>query len=67
MMSSHDRPYSSRRSPRTYGLLSDDGRLTLVLLGIQNLVRDPSPSQQLGEVLALLDADGADQDRLARR
>ena len=43
----------------------DDRRLTLVLLGVEHLVRDAAPAQLVGEVLALLDRGGADQHRLA--
>ena len=47
--------------------LRDDRRLTLVLLGVEDLVRDAATAQLVGEVLALLDRGGADQHRLARR
>jgi hypothetical protein len=43
----------------------DDRRLTLVLLGVQHLVRDAPAAQQRGQVLALLHAHRAHQHRLA--
>ena len=46
------------------GVLDDLG-LALVLLGVQDVVRDPAPLHQLGEVLGGLDGDRADEDRLA--
>src|SRR5680860_1188589 len=45
--------------------VGDDLRLPLVLLGVQDLVPDPSPLQETREVLRDLDRDRADQDRLA--
>ena len=36
-----------------------------VLLGVQHRVRDAALLQQAGQLLGLLDRDGADQDRLA--
>ena len=45
--------------------LGDDRGLALVVLGVEDLVRDAASAQLVGEVLALLDADRADQDRLA--
>ena len=43
----------------------DDLGLVGVLLGVEDGVRDAALLQQAGEVLGLLDRDGADQDRLA--
>jgi len=43
----------------------DDLALPLVLLRVQDVVRDAPPLQQLREVLGLLDRDRADEDRLA--
>ena len=45
--------------------LGDDEASLLVLLGVQHVVRDPLLAQQRGDHLGLLDADGADQHRLA--
>ncbi len=45
--------------------LRDDERLALVLLGVQDGVLDPLLAQERGDDLGLLDADGADQHRLA--
>ena len=45
--------------------LGDDLGLTGVLLGVEHLVGDAALLQQARQVLALLDADGADEDRLA--
>jgi hypothetical protein len=45
--------------------LGNDRGLALVLLGVEHLVTDPALGQLLGEVLALLDAGGADEDGLA--
>ena len=39
--------------------LGDDPRLTLVLLGVQHLVRDAAAIERLGETLRLLDRCGA--------
>ena len=44
--------------------LGDDRGLALVLLGVEDLVRDALAAQLVGEVLALLDRDGADEHRL---
>ena len=43
----------------------DDLRLARVLLRVEDVVLDPLPRQQLGEVLGRLDRDRADEDRLA--
>ena len=45
--------------------LGHDHRLASVLLGVEHLVRHAPLLQQLRQVLALLDADRADQHRLA--
>ncbi len=45
--------------------LGDDVGLTGVLLGVEHLVFDAALLQQPREQLGLLDADGADEDRLA--
>ncbi len=45
--------------------LGDDLRLALVVLGVQDLVLDAALAQLLRQVLGLLHADRADQDRLA--
>ena len=45
--------------------LRDDLRLTLVLLGVEDLVRDAATTQQGREQLGLLDAGRADEHRLA--
>ena len=45
--------------------LGDDVRLPLVLLGVEHLVGDAALLEQPGELLGLLDRDGADQHRLA--
>ena len=45
--------------------LGDDERFACVLLGVQNLVRNASFVQLTREILALFDADGADEHRLA--
>ena len=45
--------------------MRDDLRLVGVDLGVQHRVRDAALAQLVGEVLGLLDRDGADQDRLA--
>ena len=42
--------------------LGDDRRLLLVELGVQDLVLDAPPVEHLGEDLALLDRDRADED-----
>lgn len=44
--------------------LGDDRGLAGVLLGVEHLVADPAATQQVGQVLALLDRHGADEDRL---
>jgi hypothetical protein len=44
--------------------LGHDRCLTLVVLGVQHLVRHASPLEHPGQHLGLLDADGADQHRL---
>ena len=44
--------------------LGDDRRLTLVVLGVQHLVRDAAPLEHPGQDLGFLHARGADQDRL---
>ncbi len=44
--------------------LSDDERLAVVLLRVQDLVRHTALEQQLRQVLGLLDARRADEDRL---
>ena len=41
-------------------------RLLLVVLRVQDVVLDAAAVQQPGELLGLLDRDGADEDRLAR-
>ena len=46
--------------------LRDDLGLALVVLGVEHLVRDAVPLQQLGELLRLLDRGRAHQDRPAR-
>jgi hypothetical protein len=46
--------------------LRDDERPPLVVLGVQHLVRDALLLQHLRDGLALLDAGGADEHRLAR-
>ena len=43
----------------------DDLALALVLLGVQDVVRDPLSREQLREILGGLDRDRADEDRLA--
>ena len=45
--------------------LGDDLRLTGVLLGVEHLVGDAALGEQARQVLALRDADRADQHRLA--
>ncbi len=45
--------------------LGDDRRLTVVLLGVEHLVRDAALGELLGEVLGLLDRRRTDEDRLA--
>ena len=45
--------------------LGDDLRLLLVELGVQDLVLDPAPLEELAEALGLLDRDRADEDRPA--
>ena len=45
--------------------LSDNGRLAGVVLRVQDLVADAALGQHLREPLALFDARGSDQDRLA--
>ena len=47
--------------------LGDDVRLPLVLLGVEDLVRDPASLQDPGQPLRLLDRNGSDEDGLARR
>ena len=47
--------------------LRDDRGLTLVLLGVEDLVVDAPALQEIGEVLGLLDRDGADEHGLAFR
>src|SRR5439155_14190139 len=49
---------------RLAGVL-DDLALPLVLLRVQDVVRDAAPLEQLREVLRFLDRDRADEDRLA--
>src|SRR5215216_976564 len=44
---------------------NDDLRLALVLLRIQDVMRDALSGEELGEVLGNLDGDRADEDRLA--
>src|SRR6266581_201608 len=44
--------------------LRDDLGLLLVVLGVQDDMRDPSLLEELAQVFRLLDGDGADQDRL---
>ena len=51
-------------SARLPGVL-DDLRLTLVLLGVQDAVRQTALLQHPRQALRLLDGDGADQDRAA--
>src|SRR3982750_1390832 len=58
----HVRRYSHR--PLLAGV-SDDLRLPLVLLGVQNLVPDPAPLEHSRKVLGDIDRDGADEYRLA--
>ena len=45
--------------------IRDDRGLALVVLGVEHLVADAAAAQLLGEVLGLLDRDGADEHRLA--
>ena len=45
--------------------LGHDLRLFFVLLGVQNLVLDALPFQQLAQVFRFFDGDGAHQNRLA--
>ena len=52
-----DRAFASR--------LRDDFRFALVLLGVQNLVRDARFLQQVRQMLRFLNGNGADQHRLA--
>ena len=51
-------------APRLSGL-GDDVGLLLVVAGVEHVVGDFLLLEQLGKVLRLLDADGADQGRLA--
>src|SRR5436190_11166904 len=44
--------------------IDDDLALTLVLLRVEDVVRDPAPLEKLREVLRLLDRDRADEHRL---
>ena len=46
--------------------LRDDLRLLLVELGVQDLVLDPAPLEQLAQALGLLDRDRAHEDRPAQ-
>ena len=43
----------------------DDLGLALVLLGVEDVVRDPLAREELREVLGDLDRDGADEDGLS--
>src|SRR3954463_5554751 len=55
-----------RDRARLSGLL-DDPRFPLVLLRVEDVVRDALPLQQLPEMLGDLDRDRADEDGLALR
>ena len=60
------RPCWWRRSPpRTCPAWAMMWRLPLVLLGVEDLVPDPVGGEVPGQLLGLLDGDGADQDGLA--
>ena len=57
---------SNRDSTLAAGL-SDDRRFTLVVLGVEDLVRNTVLLQFIRQVLGLLHAGCSDKDRLTRR
>ena len=54
-------------TPRLAARLGHDLGLALVVLGVQDLVRDAEPAQELRQLFRLLDRGRADQDRPAGR